>query len=307
MTKAVDVIVPTRDTCELTLRCVRAVLDSESSELAPRCIVVDNGSTDGTADALIAHFPQTLVIRNKENVGYARACNQGARAGKSNAILLLNSDVIARPAAISKLVRFLRENPSYVAAGGRLVHPGTETPQVGFVLRGYPTLWSQLALIVGFERLWPSNPISRRQLMLDLDYERTQEVEAQPAGACFICRRRDFEAVGGFDEGFFFWFEDVDLALRLRTQGHIAYVHDAIFEHLGSETFKQWTREKMVTTRYRSLFRYFEKHCTTFDVVVLRAVVGLLATIRAALLSIVNREQSRAYLEVVRAALNLRP
>jgi GT2 family glycosyltransferase len=299
----VDIIVPTRNTRELTLSCVRAVLDSESSDLALRCIVIDNGSADGTRDRLLSDVPQALVIRNEDNPGFSRACNQGANAGDGELLLFLNSDVIPLPGAILKLAAFLRDNPTFVAAGGRIVHPATNSPQVGFTLRGYPTLASQLALMLGLERVWPTNRVSRRQLMLDFDYDRTQTVEAQPAGACFICRRRDYEAIGGFDEGFYFWFEDVDLAWRLRTRGGIAYVHDAVFEHLGSETFKQWNRADLVVTRFRSQRRYFEKHRSSFDVKVLRAAVALLAAVRAAPLTVVSPEASRAYVTVVREAL----
>ena len=78
--------------------------------------------------------------------------------------------------------------------------------------------------------------------MLGFDYERTQELTAQPAGACLLIRRADFEAVGGFDDEFFYWFEDIDIIRRLQGRGKIGYVHDAVFDHVGGASFAQWSR-----------------------------------------------------------------
>jgi N-acetylglucosaminyl-diphospho-decaprenol L-rhamnosyltransferase len=298
----VDVVIPTHDTAELTVRCVESVLASELPAGAVHCIVVDNASSDGTAERL-AGRPNVTVLRNDENVAFGRACNQGVRAGSGDLVLLLNSDVVASHVALATLSAFLESDSRFVAAGGRLVDPGTDTVQRGFTLRAYPRLSTQMALLVGLERLWPSNPVSRRQLMLDFDYERSQTVDAQPAGACLMCRRVDFEAIGGFDERFYYWFEDVDLVRRLSARGAIGYVHDAVFEHLGAGTFRQWSRPELVEVRYRSLLRYFAKHHPGGETVALRALVALLAAGRAVVLWPVDRPLSQAYARVVSLSL----
>jgi N-acetylglucosaminyl-diphospho-decaprenol L-rhamnosyltransferase len=299
-----DVVVPTRDTRNLTLRCLGAVVGSEAAgEGFLRCILVDNGSSDGTVEAVANRWPSVSVVRNDRNAGFGAACNRGARVGSSSLILFLNSDVFARPRAVERLVSFLDDQPASVAAGGRLVDVGTEHTQRGFVLRAFPHLSTQLALLIGLERFWPTNPISREQLMLDFDYGRTQEVDGQPAGACLICRRVDFEAVGGFDESFYYWFEDVDLVRRLRSRGRIGYVHDAVFDHVGAVTFSQWRRSEVVVTRYSSLLRYFAKHHSRSDQLALRGVVAALASLRAVPLAFVDRDRAEAYATVVRLAL----
>lgn len=299
----VDVVIPTRDTRELTLRAVRSVLADRIQEVAVRCVVVDNGSVDGTPEAVAASWPQATLVRNAEDRGYARACNEGVRAGEGEYVLIMNSDVFARPGAVGRLTRFLRANPRHVAATGRLVDVGTDRPQVGFAVRGYPTLAGQVALLAGGERLWPANPVSRRQSMRDFDYDRTHDVDGQPAGACLLVRRRDYEAVGGFDEGFRYWFEDVDLLRRLSARGPIAYVHDAVFEHVGGATFARWSRPDAIVARHRSLLRYFEKHHPRREVIALRAVVGALAALRAVLLLPTRGPVARAYATVLGLAL----
>ncbi len=293
-----DVIVPTRDTRELTLGCVSAVVEA-AADHDLRCVVVDNASTDGTREALAGAFPEVRVIVNATNAGYGQACNQGAAGSDADYLLFLNSDVVARRGAVDRLAGFLDSSPEHVAAGANLLDARTGTTQVGFAVRGFPTLVNQLALIFGLERLWPRNPVSRRQLMLDFDYGRTQDAE-QPAGACLLCRRSAFEAVGGFDNGFHFLFEDVDLVQRLRTRGRIGYVHDAVFEHVRGATFSAWSRGSVIVTRYRSLLRYFDKHRPRWERRVLGGVVGFLAVVRAVGWSPLDRGRAAAYRTVAR-------
>ncbi len=300
--RTIDVVIPTRDTRDVTLRCLRALEDT-GSEIAVRVILVDNGSQDGTVDDVAALFPDILVCQNAGNTGFAEGVNQGMRAGVGDYVLILNSDSIARPGAVARLAEFLSQRPDFAVAAGRLVHEGTDRPQVGFAMRAFPTLAGQLALMTGLERYWSGNPVSRRQALRDFDYDRTQEVDAQPAGACLMCRRSDLEAVGGFDEGFFYWFEDVDLVRRIRDRGRIGYVHEAVFEHLGGTTFRQWSRPEVIVARYQGLLRYFHKHHPRREVLALRVVIAALAALRALPLALVDRARARAYAQVLRLAL----
>jgi N-acetylglucosaminyl-diphospho-decaprenol L-rhamnosyltransferase len=299
---AVDVVIPTRDTRELVLACLDSLLDAGGPETQVRCIVVDNASRDGTAEAVAVRHPGVALVRNERDPGYGAACNAGARLGDAPYVLILNSDVVARPGAVDRLVGFLAASPQHVAAGGRLLDAGSDRTQVGFTVRALPTLATQIALLGGFERLWPGNPVSRRQLMLDFDHDRTQDAE-QPAGACLLCRREALERLGGFDEGFHYWFEDVDLVRRLWGLGRVGYVHDARFEHVGGASFARWPRPQAIVTRHRSLLRYFDKHHWRRDQVVLRAVVAVLALLRAACWLPLDRARARAYGAVVRTAL----
>jgi N-acetylglucosaminyl-diphospho-decaprenol L-rhamnosyltransferase len=297
-----DVVIPTRDTRKLTLACLDALHAGGAGEPALRCVVVDNGSRDGTAEAIAARHPGVTVLRREHDAGYGAACNAGARLGTAPYLLILNSDVSARPGALARLVAFLEASPRHVAAGGRLLDAGSERTQVGFTVRALPTLATQLALLCGLERLWPRNPISRRQLMLDFDYERSHDAE-QPAGACLLCRRAAFERLGGFDERFHYWFEDVDLVRRLWTLGRVAYVHDARFEHVGGASFARWPRAQVIVTRHASLLRYFAKHHPRWERAVLRGVVGALALLRAAAWLARDRARARAYAAVLAMAV----
>lgn len=299
MSLGLDVVVPTRDERALALRCAAAIERAAAGSGFPvRLLVVDNGSSDGACETLQERGVE--VVRSETNLGYAGACNLGAAAGDSPFVLFLNDDAFARPDSLQRLVGFAAERPEVVAAGGKLVHVGTDEPQRGFVVRSFPSLAQQVALLTGLERYWPGNPVSRRSLMLDLDLDVTQEVDAQPAGACLLVRRDAFERVGGFDDGFFFWFEDVDLVLRLRELGRIGYVHDAVFEHVGGASWTRLERPEVIRRRYASLVRFFDKHHPGAEATALRAVVGALGLLRAAAFAPVAPAKARAYLDVVR-------
>lgn len=301
----VDAVVVTHDTRELTLRCVESVVASDGAGgIKVSCAVVDNASSDGTAEAIAERWPAVRVLRNETNAGYGRACNQGLAGGSGEIVLILNSDIVARPGAVARLAGFLGDNPGHVAAGGRLVDPGTERVQVGHNVRAFPRLGAQAAQMLGLERSWPRNPLSRRYLMLDMDYSLTQDVD-QPPGSCIACRRADFEAIGGFDEEFYFWYEDVDLVRRLRDRGRVAYVHAATFEHVGGATFAQWGRPELIDAWYPSLFRYFGRHRPLWERLVLRGLAALLATVRLVAYAFVDREKAKACWRLLRSALGV--
>jgi len=194
------------------------------------------------------------VVRFDAGVGFAEACNAGAAAGDSPLILFLNSDVLARPGALGVLLGALDARVDAVAAGGRLVDPGTDDTQPAYAPQRYPGLWTLVARVTGVERL-VGDGVDRALLA-----ERgTIECE-QPAGACLLVRRDVFAAVGGFDERFWFWYEDVDLARRLHERGALLHVGGAEFEHLGGGTFAAWGREKGLRSRLLGIQRYAEVH-----------------------------------------------
>jgi N-acetylglucosaminyl-diphospho-decaprenol L-rhamnosyltransferase len=300
---SVDVVIVTRDTRELTVRCAESVVAADrAGEARVSCTVVDNASTDGTAEALADRLPGVRVLRNERNAGYGAACNQGLDGGTGDVVLILNSDIVARPGAVGRLAGFLAGSPSHVAAGARLVDPGTDDVQVGHAVRAFPSLVPQAAQMMGLERHRPTNPLSRRYLGLDFDYDRTQDAD-QPAGSCFAVKRADFDAVGGFDEGFYYWYEDVDLARRLRDRGRIAYVHDATFEHVGGATFAQWNRPEQILSWYPGLFRYFARHRPRWEELTLRGLAAVLTGIRGVVAWPRDRDRARACFAVARMAV----
>jgi GT2 family glycosyltransferase len=289
----VDVVIVTFDTREITLDCAVRIADP-----AARIIVVDNGSSDGTREAFEARGVR--VVRFDEGVGFAQACNAGAAAGDSPLVLFLNSDVLARPGALTVLLEALDGRVDAVAAGGRLVDPGTDDTQPAYAPQRYPGVWTLISRVTGFERLGGG----RADPAL-LAERGTIECE-QPAGACLLVRRDVFDAIGGFDERFWFWYEDVDLARRLHERGALLHVGGAVFEHLGGGTFAAWGRERGLRSRLLGIERYAEVHLagpSRFLLGLTLACSGLARTIAFRLLR--RRELAAAWGEGARRGANL--
>jgi len=268
-------------------------------------IVVDNNSGDATVERAQG-VPETLVLANPDNRGFAAAANQGARAARGELLLLLNPDVTAEPGAL-KALRDAVEPEGVAAAAGRLLSPDGTT-QVGFVIRRFPTLGTAVAEVLLINRLFPRNPWNRRYRCLDMDYNRAATVE-QPAGACLLVKRSAWEALGGFDEQFFpLWFEDVDFCRRLRARGWtIVFEPRARFGHAGGHSLAALPARQQQLYWYRNLLRYFGKYHSKPAVGVLRAsiLLGMLLRILAATLGLGPgrggwRACVSAYVEVIR-------
>jgi len=223
-------------------------------------LVMDNASTDGSLELASSFGSAVRVIELETNRGFAGACNEGYRVNRGEYLLFLNSDIEASPSALENLCRFMDSHPEAGAAGGMLT--GADgAPQRGFNVREFPTLVSTAFEILMVDKLFPRNPVSRKQRMLDFSFAEAIEVD-QPAGACLLVRKSVFESVGLFDERFYpAWFEDVDLCLRLRQGGFKVYfVPEARFRHQGGASLEHLEYREFLSFWYRNLLRFFGKH-----------------------------------------------
>lgn len=284
MKVAATAVIVTVDAREVLLSC----LSSLPKGVLEAVVVVDNGSRDGTQEAVRTKRPDVQILRLDEPVGFARACNLGAAHARSPYILFLNSDIVVQEGAPAMLVKELDGRPDAVAAGGRLVDPGTDDTQYAYLPKRFPTTASLALELTGVARIWPGNPVTDASSGAHLSETQVAEVD-QPAGACLLIRRERFQDVGGFDEGYWFWYEDVDLARRLKTQGVILYVPRATFEHLGGASFRRWTRARLVRSRFHGLLRYLRQHAEPGQQSAVAFTMLVVLTVRVA----VSRGQDR--------------
>lgn len=221
-------------------------------------VVVDNASTDG-APEVVRRFPNARFLQAPRNLGFAAAANFGARSSTGSALLFLNPDTVCQ-SPLGPLEDRLEDSPNVAAVAPRLVNPQGQV-QIGFCVRRLPTAAALLFEILLLNRVFPNNPVNRRYRCLDFDPGRAAEVE-QPAGACLLVRRSNFERCGGFDEGFFpLWFEDVDLCLRLSRQGGtILYCPQVTFQHSGGHSLESVTFSEKQVYWYRNMLYYVRKH-----------------------------------------------
>jgi GT2 family glycosyltransferase len=261
-------------------------LDALRHRAAP-AVVVDNASHDRTV-AEANSRAWVFVIANTRNHGFGAAVNQGASQLHSDCILILNPDV----AVISGLDCLAAACIEHGIAAG-VLQDARGLPQRGFTVRRLPTP-SMLAFeALGFNRLWPGNPVNRRYRCLDHNLAVAGPVE-QSAGAFLMMRRDVFERLGGFDESFWpVWFEDVDLAQRARSSGYpIWLVPEARAEHIGGHSVSRLSEKWRILYWYVSLLRYAAKHYSpvSFRTVCAAVVAGCI--FRAIAGAIVERRWS---------------
>ena len=243
----------------------------------PHCLFevlfLDNASTDASAEVALRFGSAVNVIELEKNHGFAGACNEGYRRSRSEYLLFLNADIEACASALENLCRFMDSHPEAAAAGG-LLTGADGTPQRGFNVRAFPTVASIAFEILMVDKIFPRNPVSRKQRMLDFSYTEATEVD-QPAGACLLLRRSAFESVGLFDERFHpAWFEDVDLCLRLRKAGlKIYFVPEARFGHQGGASLEHLEYRDFLSYWYRNLLRFFDKHHGRVTTILLRGLI----------------------------------
>ena len=222
-------------------------------------IVVDNASEDHSLDFL-ARFPDIVTIRNRDNKGFAAACNAGWRCGKGDLVLFLNPDTEALPGSLSRLAETLEHDSGTWAAGGRLTSLRGRSP-VHFNARRFPTVASAAAEMFFLDEVWPGNPWTARYRPALLAGNSVVEVD-QPAAACLMVRRSVLESLGGFDESFTpAWFEDVDLCKRLRDRGgRIVFQPAARFLHHGGFSVERLGYADFLKHYRRNQIHYFAKH-----------------------------------------------
>ena len=219
-------------------------------------VVVDNASTDGTL-AEVKRRPVRLIA-NSTNRGFAAAVNQGFAVLQCPYVLLLNPDSV-----LQSSVEPLRDACAQrdVAGAGGLLLDAQGRPQIGFMVRRFPTAASLTLEALLLNRVWPQNPVNRRYRALDLDYSCRIEVE-QPAGAFLMLRRSVWVELGGFDESYYpLWFEEVDFCRRAAARGYrLFYEPRAVAKHTGAHSISHLTVEMRRIYWYRSLLKYAATH-----------------------------------------------
>ncbi len=283
---ALSVIVVTWNLRDLLRDCLRSVVgttigrddhrsggrgqEAASNALIPdpcslplEVIVVDNASADGSAEMVRREFPGVRVIVNGENLGFARANNQGIRASHGRYVLLLNNDTIAPPAALGGLVAFMETHLEAGAVGPRLLQPdGMPQP---YAFGSDPTL-AYLARR-GLNRLL------FRRYVHDWSTDALQEVD-WVAGTCLLVRREASDRAGLLDEHIFMYFEDSDWCLRIRKAGwKVYYTPQVEITHLGGQSaIKNLTARRAY---YESLQYFYRKHYGPLALGVLKACLPL--------------------------------
>ncbi len=198
------------------LRGCLTSLRQNTRQASYELIVVDNGSTDGTAGLLASEFPEVKLIQNVENMGYTRPMNQALRAGRGRCLAQLNADTLVHPGAFDTLLAYLDEHPDAGICGPKVLNrDGSLQLQCR---RSAARPWDVITYFTGLWKLFPRSPLFGRYLLTYLDEDQVNMVEAV-SGSCMLIRREVIEAIGWLDEAFFAYQEDTDFCFRARQAG----------------------------------------------------------------------------------------
>lgn len=210
-----SVIIVSHNTAGLLRRCLSSV-PSASRDTEVEVIVVDNASSDGSAELVCEEFPDTRLIAVEENLGFARAVNLAVTIATGRYLLLLNPDAILHTDAIDSLVGFAETDPARSVLGGRAFEPdGTPDPRAGWSL---PSPWSLLCFGTGLSTAFARSSLFDPEAAPGTISGEVTEVEAV-SGALLLVRHDLWDEVGGFDPDYFMYSEDIDFCLRARRLG----------------------------------------------------------------------------------------
>ncbi|MEA3408193.1 MAG: glycosyltransferase family 2 protein [Chloroflexota bacterium] len=250
------------NTRDLTAGCLASVYqEMETSGLCGQVWVVDNASKDGSAEMVKARFPQTHLVANEENVGFARATNMAIAQMKASGnlpeyVLLLNPDTRVRPGALVRMASFLESHPRVAVVGPRLTYGDGTFQHSAF---HFPTL------LMAFLDFWPLHHQLLDSRLNGRYPKRLYEAGKpfsidHPLGAAMMVRKETIQEVGLLDDEYFMYCEEIDWCKRIKEAGWEIYcLPSAEIVHFAAQSTRQFA-EEMFVALWRSRYRLFQKH-----------------------------------------------
>lgn len=273
-----SVIVVNRNTADLLLKCLDHVFRSDLDE-EPEVIVVDNGSSDDSVSRVRSAYPRVIVLEAGRNLGFAAANNRAIGRARGRYLLLVNTDALLDRECAGVLLALMKSDPRVGMAGPQLLHPdGTQQTSYEAV----PTLATETLNRSLLKRLFPARfPGRNREL------EAAEPVEAL-IGAIMIIRKDALDRLRGFDEAYFFFLEETDLAVRMRSRGwlvmHEPRAHAIHLQGGSANAYRAAARIEF----YRSRYLFFRKHYGSVAMWLLRGALTVNLTLNVFTLGLVT-------------------
>ena len=235
-------------------------------------IIVDNNSFDDTVEYISQNYPSIKLIPNSSNVGFGRAVNQGARIANSDYLLILNPDTIIEEDTLKKLVNYIETNDKIGMVGPKILNADGSL-QLS-CKRSFPTIKSAIPKILGLDKLFPNSKWFGRYNLTFLDPDKNHVVDAI-SGSCMLIRNKVFKKIGGFDEKFFMFGEDIDICLRVwKANFEVHYFPETKIIHFKGKSVKTApynSREAF----YEAMDIYVEKHYSSTLSKISRTLISL--------------------------------
>ncbi len=220
-------------------------------------IIIDNASDDGSVEFIKDKFPEVKLISNEKNIGFSKANNLGLKIAHGKYLLLLNPDALLREDTLQKMMEFFRNTPDAGLAGCKILNPDGSLQLA--CRRSFPGPWTSFCKVTGLSSMFPRSRIFASYNLTYLDENQSYEVDAI-SGSFMMMKREVYEKVGGFDEEFFMYGEDLDLCYRIQKAGYkVYYVHDTQIIHYKGESTKRSSFDE-TKVFYNAMNLFVKKH-----------------------------------------------
>ena len=296
----VSILIISYNTREMTLECIESILEQTTSH-SFQIIVLDNDSTDGSPEAIAERFPDVDLIASKRTHGFARGNNVASRESRGRRTLLLNPDTVILDRAIDKLLDFADTHPENRLWGGRHCF-GDRSMNSHNCFKDY-SVWSVFCGMLGVTKLFSGSPLLNPRPYPGYDRMSIKEVEV--ITGCYLLIDTDlWEELGGFDEDFFMFAEEVDLCRRARDKGATPIIFpESLIIHYGGGSAPMKSIDRRIQL-FRAERQYYRKHMGTFRAF-LACLFSDIRIFRLAILGsikqlITRKKNQQASLELVR-------
>lgn len=249
------------------------------AEISPEILVVDNASSDGSAEMVRQEFPSVKLIANTSNRGFAAAANQAMEKSSGRYLLLMNPDSLLQ-SSLKPLIEFADVHLEIGVLGGKILNPDES---IQYSCRTFPHPVAALFRHTLLGKLWPKNPFVREYLLSDWDHDSFREVD-WVSGAFMLVRKEMTEKIGFFDERFFMYSEDMDLCYRAHeARWKVAFFPGAVMTHAIGRSSDQ-APFRMTIQFHRSMYRFFIKHYARRYNFIMRFLLGAAVVFRCLLI-----------------------
>jgi len=275
---AVSVVIVAWNAKKYVMECLES-LREHCREVCDEVIIVDNASTDGTPELIAEMFPEVKLIRNTENLGFARANNIGMSQSTGEIVCLVNSDVKFTNDCITPMLTYMEKNPGVGMLGPKMLG-GDGTTAYRSTLR-FPTVWNTFCRALGLDVAFKGSRLFGGLLMSDFDHNITMPVEVL-VGWFWVVRREVLQRVGLMDTQFFMYGEDIDWCYRFHESGEgVVFFADAEAYHYGGASSSA-APARFYLEACRANWRYFRKHHGLLAQMAYLAAVSVHHTLRLA-------------------------
>jgi GT2 family glycosyltransferase len=260
------------NTKEILRKCLNSLYKNTFKDF--EIFVVDNDSSDGSAEMIRQEFPQTNLIANTQNTGFAKANNQAIKLSAGEYILVLNPDIIVFQDTLKKMITYIENNNDIGALGIKLLNENSTEIKKGY-FRKYPSLRQTFLFYTMLENLSLRSKWLKNKFWEKTDTSQITTIEQIP-GACLLLRRKTIDEIGLFDERFGLFFEDVDLCYRINKSHWKIYFNPEIEAiHIGAQSIGLLNYTELATKFFTSMHLYLKKHHSSIKAIITKYIVIL--------------------------------